>query len=111
MGAQTLGMTTPHLEAFATAKAAAHSIFRIIDRVPEIDSSLDQGVKLDSIAGNINFKNVIFRYPARNDVQILNGLDLEIKAGQTVALVGPSGSGKSTVLQLIQRLYDPISVS
>ena len=41
-------------------------------------------------------------------VQILNGIDLEIKKGQTVALVGPSGCGKSTVIQLIQRFYNPL---
>lgn len=40
-------------------------------------------------------------------LQILHGLDLEVRTGQTVALVGPSGCGKSTVIQLIQRLYDP----
>ena len=39
--------------------------------------------------------------------QILHGLDLKIKVGQTVALVGPSGCGKSTTVQLIQRFYDP----
>lgn len=41
-------------------------------------------------------------------LQILNGIDLEIKKGQTVALVGPSGCGKSTVIQLIQRFYNPL---
>ncbi len=42
-------------------------------------------------------------------MQILHGLDLEVRTGQTVALVGPSGCGKSTVIQLIQRLYDPVA--
>ena len=42
-------------------------------------------------------------------MQILRGLDLEVKKGQTIALVGPSGSGKSTVVQLIQRFYNPIA--
>ena len=41
-------------------------------------------------------------------VQVLKGLDLEIRQGQTVALVGPSGCGKSTVIQLLQRFYNPI---
>ena len=59
--------------------------------------------------GNIKFSDVVFNYPARPDVQILHGLDLEIKKGQTVALVGPSGCGKSTVVQLIQRFYNPLA--
>ena len=48
----------------------------------------------------------MFRYPARPDVPVLTGLDLQVDAGQTVALVGSSGCGKSTVVQLIQRFYD-----
>ena len=42
-------------------------------------------------------------------IQILNSMNLEIKKGQTVALVGPSGCGKSTIIQLIQRFYNPLS--
>ena len=57
--------------------------------------------------GNIKFKNVVFTYPARPDVQVLHGLDLDVKVGQTMALVGPSGCGKSTAVQLLQRFYDP----
>lgn len=110
-GAQNLGLTSPHLESFATARGSAYSIFKIIDRIPKIDSLSEEGLCPKSINGNIKFSNVKFRYPARKDVQVLNGLDLEIKSGQMVALVGPSGCGKSTVLQLLQRLYDPLSVS
>ena len=50
----------------------------------------------------------MFRYPARADVPVLTGLDLQVDVGQTVALVGPSGSGKSTVISLIQRFYNPL---
>ena len=57
--------------------------------------------------GNVKFEDVVFTYPARPDVQVLHGLDLEVKVGQTMALVGPSGCGKSTVVQLLQRFYDP----
>ena len=44
-------------------------------------------------------------------MQVLNGLNLDIKVGQTVALVGSSGCGKSTTVQLLQRFYDPLSGS
>uniref|UniRef100_A0A182J704 ABC-type xenobiotic transporter n=1 Tax=Anopheles atroparvus TaxID=41427 RepID=A0A182J704_ANOAO len=110
-GAQNLGLSSPHLEAFSTAKGSAATIFSVIDRKPEIDSLGDAGLRPGAIQGNIRFTNVYFRYPARNDVTVLQGLNLEIKTGQTVALVGPSGCGKSTCLQLIQRLYDPMSGS
>jgi ATP-binding cassette subfamily B (MDR/TAP) protein 1 len=52
---------------------------------------------------------VFFRYPTRRTVPVLEGLNLEIKKGTTVALVGPSGCGKSTCMQLIMRYYDPDS--
>lgn len=106
-GAQNLGLTSPHIEAFATARGSAASIFSVIDRIPSIDSFGQDGLKPISIHGDIEFCNLHFRYPARADVKVLNGLSLKIKSGQTVALVGPSGCGKSTCLQLLQRLYDP----
>ena len=70
-----------------------------------IDSKTDAGQR-GSLSGCISFKDVHFSYPARDKVQILNGLNLEISSGSTVALVGPSGCGKSTCIQLIQRFYD-----
>ena len=57
--------------------------------------------------GAIRFEDVSFHYPARPETMALNGFDLEINPGETVALVGPSGAGKTTIIQLIQRFYDP----
>ncbi|XP_005191448.1 multidrug resistance protein homolog 49 isoform X2 [Musca domestica] len=108
MGAQNLGFSSPHLESFATAKGAAHSIFTTIDRESSIDPLSDKGEKPADVVGNIEFENIHFRYPARPDVEILKGFSLSIKTGQTVAFVGPSGCGKSTTLQLMQRFYDPL---
>ena len=54
------------------------------------------------------FSDVEFSYPSRPDVEILHGLDISIKSGQTVALVGPSGCGKSTIVKLIPRIYEYI---
>ena len=65
----------------------------------------------EEVTGNIDFKNVTFHYPSKRDIAALNGFDLQIKPGETVALVGPSGAGKSTVLQLLLRFYDPQSGS
>jgi ATP-binding cassette subfamily B (MDR/TAP) protein 1 len=66
------------------------------------------GLKPKEIIGNINFNEVIFNYPTRPSHQILNGLSINIKEGQTIAFVGPSGGGKSTIVKLLERFYDPI---
>jgi ATP-binding cassette subfamily B (MDR/TAP) protein 1 len=61
-----------------------------------IDSSSPDGFQLTAVEGHIEFKNVSFRYPTRNETEVFKGLNLEIKAGTTVALCGPSG-GEFTV--------------
>uniref|UniRef100_A0A3Q3VZA3 Uncharacterized protein n=1 Tax=Mola mola TaxID=94237 RepID=A0A3Q3VZA3_MOLML len=107
MAAINLGQASPCLEAFASGRAAARTIFDTIDRKPEIDCFSEEGYKLETVKGDIEFHNVNFFYPSRPEVKILNDLSMQIKAGETAAFVGPSGSGKSTTIQLIQRFYDP----
>ncbi|NXF92216.1 MDR1 protein, partial [Eubucco bourcierii] len=58
--------------------------------------------------GNIEFRNIHFEYPTRPEVQVLQGLNVKVNKGQTLALVGSSGCGKSTSIQLLQRFYDPV---
>ncbi|KAL6901274.1 multidrug resistance protein 1, 2, 3 [Trichoderma evansii] len=60
-----------------------------------------------NIACQIHFENVSFTYPSRPNRRALDGLDITIKPGQTLALVGQSGSGKSTCISLLERFYDP----
>uniref|UniRef100_A0A672YEJ7 ATP-binding cassette, sub-family B (MDR/TAP), member 11a n=1 Tax=Sphaeramia orbicularis TaxID=375764 RepID=A0A672YEJ7_9TELE len=107
IAAMNLGQASPCLEAFASGRAAAKTIFDTIDREPEIDCFSDDGYKLDRVKGDIEFRDVTFHYPSRPEVKILNNINVQIKAGETTAFVGPSGSGKSTTVQLIQRFYDP----
>ncbi|XP_053483260.1 bile salt export pump-like isoform X6 [Ictalurus furcatus] len=107
MGAMNLGLASPCLDTFTSGCAAAKSIFETIDRVPKIDSFSEEGHKLESVKGDIEFHSVQFNYPSRPEVKILDDLHLLVKAGETTAFVGPSGSGKSTAVQLIQRFYDP----
>ena len=57
--------------------------------------------------GAIDFENVTFAYPGRPDLPALQGFNLRVRPGETIALVGPSGAGKSTVLRLLLRFYDP----
>lgn len=82
---------------------ASERLLEIMDEESEID--LDEVDVTKNIEGNINFKNVSFSYPSRADVEVLNDIDIEIKAGQKIALVGQSGAGKSTIVQLLMRFY------
>jgi ATP-binding cassette subfamily B protein len=59
------------------------------------------------VRGALAFQDVVFHYPARPELPALNGFTLQVRPGETVALVGPSGAGKSTVLRLLLRFYDP----
>src|SRR5690606_21082155 len=61
------------------------------------------------IRGEVGFEEVTFHYPSRPGIAALDGLTLNIRAGETVALVGPSGAGKSTIFQLLLRFFDPAS--
>lgn len=107
IGAFGLGQTSPNIQTFSSARGAAHKVFQIIDHEPKINSFSEEGYKLDVVKGNIEFKNINFRYPSRDDVKVLNGMNLKVMSGQTIALVGSSGCGKSTTIQLLQRFYDP----
>ena len=97
-----------NMEYLGTAQAAAHSVFEIIDRVPEIDVYSTEGKKLEKIVGTITFKDVKFTYPARPEQEVLKGVSFTAEASKTTALCGSSGCGKSTCFQLIQRFYDAV---
>ncbi|XP_015214469.2 bile salt export pump-like [Lepisosteus oculatus] len=97
---------------YAKAKTAAAQLFKLFDRVPRIKTSHDVGEKWvgekwDNFRGELEFYNCKFTYPTRPDIQVLKGLSVSVKPGQTLALVGSSGCGKSTSIQLLERFYDP----
>ncbi len=90
-----------------TAIGAITRLFELL----EIDSPVKENSGLSAVdIGNskiaINFSGVNFSYPSRKDLLILKNFNLNIPAGQKVAIVGLSGSGKSTILQLLLRFYD-----
>jgi len=87
--------------------AAAESVFEILDE-PEEKSAKHQQIR--QLNGCIQFNNISFIYPHTEQV-ILDNFSLEIKCGDTVALVGPSGSGKTTVSNLLARFYNTKSGS
>ncbi|KAL2787893.1 P-loop containing nucleoside triphosphate hydrolase protein, partial [Aspergillus keveii] len=109
IGSHIFGGIAPHMRAFAGAVAAASKVYSIIDRESPLDPSSKDGLELKHIHGAIEFRNVRHIYPGRPDQVILDGLELEIPAGKTTAIVGASGSGKSTIIELIERFYTPLS--
>ena len=89
--------------------AASHDLFKTIDRESKIDALSTEGCRPSECRGDIVFRDVLFAYPSRPDVQVLRGLDLVIPANKTTAVVGPSGSGKSTIIGLLERWFSPLS--
>jgi ATP-binding cassette, subfamily B (MDR/TAP), member 1 len=107
LGNRSLGGATPSVSSIAQGQSAAYRLFETIGRKPEIDSGDTSGVVLEDIKGDVELKDVRFRYPARPEQLILDGLTLRVGSGTTMAMVGESGSGKSTVISLVERFYDP----
>ncbi|KAG8559745.1 hypothetical protein GDO81_017438 [Engystomops pustulosus] len=102
-----LGRASFYTPDYAKAKIAAAHFFKLVDRVPKISVYEDIGDKWSDFKGSIDFIDCKFTYPTRPDIQVLNGLNVSVKPGQTLALVGSSGCGKSTSVQLLERFYDP----
>jgi ATP-binding cassette subfamily B protein len=103
--AMSLGVLADLWADFHRALGAAERVFELQDRVPRIPTG--GGSTPVRVEGHLSLESVGFSYPSRPDTPVLRGLDLDIRAGQVVALVGPSGAGKSTVAALVARLYDP----
>ncbi|KAF9577705.1 ATP-binding cassette, sub-B (MDR TAP), member 4, partial [Lunasporangiospora selenospora] len=87
LGTFALGRLGPNIVVFGRACAAAHTIFSIIDREPEIDAFDPSGIKPGKFNGHIVVKDVNFTYPSRPNVPVLRNMNIEVKPGQTVALV------------------------
>lgn len=110
-GAMAVGQVSSFAPDYAKAKVSAAHVIMIIEKSPLIDSYSPHGLKPNTLEGNVTFNEVVFNYPTRPDIPVLQGLSLEVKKGQTLALVGSSGCGKSTVVQLLERFYDPLAGS
>ncbi|CAF4144692.1 unnamed protein product, partial [Adineta steineri] len=120
MFAQALGYLNnigPFFQSISEAQGAAVSVFRLIDEVHDENINereiLQENISNDRFTSNINgdieFDNVSFSYPSRENATALNNLKLIARANQTTALVGSSGSGKSTCVSLLLRYYEPSS--
>ena len=84
------------------AIGSSERVLEILQEAPEISSANFQIVP---VKGNIQFKNVRFTYPTRPEVEVLKNINLNIPAGEKVALAGHSGAGKSTIIQLLLKFY------
>jgi ATP-binding cassette subfamily B (MDR/TAP) protein 1 len=91
------------------AVEASRELKTLFDRQPIVDTWAEDGEKLEAVDGNIEFRDVHFRYPTRPEQPVLRGLNLSVSPGQYIALVGASGCGKSTTIALLERFYDPLA--
>ncbi len=92
---------------YQSGMAALDKIFSLLDEQPDIVDAPD-AIELPRIAGRLEFRDVSFRYGADEDgAWALRHVDLDVAAGQTIALVGETGAGKSTFAKLVARFYDP----
>ncbi len=93
------------------AAGAMERIVELLQTEPEIAVPPQPKPLPEPARGAVVFRDVVFRYPTRPDRSALDGFDLAVAPGETVAIVGPSGAGKTTVFQLLLRFYDPQSGS
>nr|AAD53033.1 TAP1 protein [Oncorhynchus mykiss] len=87
------------------AIGGSEKIFEYVDRQPQVPP--EGTLAPQNLEGHVEFKNVTFTYPTREDTPVLKGLSLELRPGQITALVGASGAGKSTCVSLLERFYLP----
>ncbi len=90
------------------ADAAAQRIFEVVDQESEeSEENRGAGVRLEEVKQGIEFHDVHFAYPTNPDRPVLRDINLRVRAGEIIALVGPNGSGKTTLCSLLLRFYDP----
>ncbi len=88
-----------------SAMASAERIFEFLDTEPEV-ADRPNAITMPRIQGDIRLEHVSFRYDP-DEPDVLHDIDLHIRPGETVAIVGPTGAGKTTLVNLIMRFYDP----
>jgi len=101
--ARSVGGMSRLYSTFNSAAGATERLFELLDTEPEIVDAPD-AIDPGTLDGNVRFEDVTFAY---DEEPVLHSIDIDVRAGETVAFVGPSGAGKSTTISLIPRFYDP----
>ena len=106
----TLGLAQGPIKKINNSNLKLQASIAAIGRIREVMNlpieKISQGIQLNGVSSSINFKNVSFMYPD-GDENALKNIQLDIKKGQVVALVGSSGSGKTSLANLLPRFFDP----
>jgi len=89
------------------AAGATERLMELLDAEPDIAAPENPKGLPEPPLGAITFDDVTFAYPTRPEISALKNFSIDVKPGETVALVGPSGAGKTTVFQMLMRFYDP----
>ena len=105
---QPVTVVASFFSALHASSAAGKRAFHVLDMVPEVTDK-PGALTLEHIEGNLKFSDVRFAYDDTKEV--LRGVDLEVKAGEVVAIVGTNGAGKTSFVNLVPRFYDPTSGS
>ena len=100
---QPISQTAQIANVLQSTMAAAERVFEFLEEEEEIPET-DNPTVLENVQGNVDFENITFGY--NEDKVILNNVNVSVKAGQTVAIVGPTGAGKTTIINLLMRFYD-----
>jgi ATP-binding cassette subfamily B protein len=91
---------------WANGIASAKRITDVLDTMPEVQDKAQALLLPPTLAGQLVFENVAFHYNGHSSEEVLEGVNLEVEAGKTLAILGATGAGKSTLINLVPRFYD-----
>ena len=95
-------------DVFSALSAAVGAADKVVELMRRPSRIAERGTLAPAtFAGKITLQDVVFHYPARPSLRVLNGVSLSVHPGEIVALVGPSGGGKSSIVKLVERFYLP----